>query len=201
MQRRIFFAAVIVFFFFGASAQAPLPRDIRDVVERAIIGEREAIARYEAFAARAEADGYLGIASLFRAQARAESVHLSRFSQILESRGLPVPDKRPAPPTAGETGDNLRASVSAEHGERDGIYADALNVCRANHNQDIATIFDQTRDVEVEHANLCQNAVRQLTSYKEGRTFYVCTECGYTTDVRLGGLCALCRGRKVEAVN
>ncbi|HVS32041.1 MAG TPA: ferritin family protein [Thermoanaerobaculia bacterium] len=200
MIRRIFFASLIVFLIVGATAQAPLPRDVREIVERAIAGEREAIARYEAFAVRAESDGYLGVAALFRAQARAETTHLNRFTRILTTRSLPVPAALPVSVEAGQTADNLRASVAAETGERDGIYADAIRVCERHGAGDIRQIFDQTRDTEVEHANLCTAAVRQLSAMKEPKTFYVCRHCGYTTDVRLG-MCALCRGRDVQSVN
>ena len=199
MVRRIFFASFMLFFI-GATAQAPLPRELRDVVERAIAGEREAIARYESFAAKAETDGYPGVASLFRAQARAEKVHLDRFTQILESRGLPVPEPRPGTPTAGDTADNLRQAVAAERSERDGIYQEALSACRLHRAEAIAKVFDQTRDTEVEHANLCDMAVRQLASFKGDKTYFVCSECGYTTDIRLG-MCPLCRGHEVTAVH
>ena len=198
MGRRIFFASLMLFFI-GATAQAPLPRELRDAVERAIAGEREAIARYESFAAKAETDGYPGAAALFRAQARAESVHLKRFTRVLASRGLDVPDSKPAAPTAGDTADNLRAASAAERSERDGIYQEALAACRLHRAEEVAKIFDQTRDTEVEHANLCDTAVRQLAAFKSEKTFYVCTHCGYTTDVRLG-MCALCRGREVLTI-
>ena len=200
MVRRIVFTAFVLFLIVGATAQAPLPRDVREVIERAIAGEREAMARYEAYAVHAESEGYLGAAALFRAQARAEKTHMNRFTRILSARSLPVPEAQPVSTEAGQTAENLRAAANAETGERDGIYADAIRVCDRNSAGDIRQVFDQTRDTEVEHANLCTSAVRQLQSMKEPKTFYVCGHCGYTTDVRLG-ICALCRGRDVEAVH
>ena len=56
----------------------------------------------------------------------------------------------------------------------------------------MATLFDTTRDVETEHANLCNGAMHNIDELKSPKTFYVCGHCGFTTDVRLP-LCPLCR--------
>jgi len=52
-------------------------------------------------------------------------------------------------------------------------------------------VFDETRDVEVEHGNLCTTAALNLDQMKEPRTYYICDRCGYTTDLQLP-LCPDC---------
>jgi rubrerythrin len=56
-------------------------------------------------------------------------------------------------------------------------------------------MFDQARDTEVEHANLLATLLRNQNLLTTAKTYYVCGQCGYTTDVALP-LCALCRSSR-----
>ena len=76
--------------------------------------------------------------------------------------------------------------------ERDKIYREAIDAAKAANDADLVKVFDQTRDTEVEHANLMNAAVRQLDKYREQKHFFVCDTCGYTSDIDLP-MCALCR--------
>lgn len=193
MKRSIVPVLIAFAFTFIASA-SPVPFKTRIALERAVTNEREAIARYNAFAQKAMDEGYLGATSLFRACESAERVHLSRFIEALQSRGLDVPAEVEQHPEVGTTAENLRAAAAAEQAERDGLYREAIATAEENGDEAMRKIFDQTRDTEVEHANLMIAAGRQLESMKEPRTYYVCGHCGYTTDVNLP-LCALCRDK------
>ncbi len=176
-------------------ATSGLPAAVRDVIEKALAGERDAVARYEAFAVKATEEGYLGAAALFRAQGRAEQVHAKRFAAILENHGLAVPPNHANAPRVGSTEDNLRAAGMAEAAERDGIYREAVDTCKLHAKTDIAKIFDQTRDSEVEHANLCVAASRDVSTMKAPKAYFVCDRCGYTTDVKLG-FCPACQHKE-----
>lgn len=165
----------------------------------AVSGERAAVARYEAAAVKADDEGYKGAASLFRAAAKAESVHAARFAGLLKARGIDSEPSAIAPPAIGSTADNLRAASIAEQGERDSTYRDAITACEHS-DPDAAKVFDTTRDAEVEHLNLFSDATRHLDALKDAKTFYVCDVCGYTTDVKLP-LCPSCRDQHaMEAV-
>lgn len=172
-----------------------VPFKLRNALDRAVINEREAVVRYEAFAKKADEEGYPGAATLFRAAARAEAVHAERFAMAMKERGLPIPEHVPSTPVVGTTAENLRTAASAEARERDTTYREALDAAHEASDAGIVKIFDQTRDTEIEHANLLQAATRQLESMKSGKPYFVCHECGYTTDIDLP-MCALCRVHK-----
>ena len=174
------------------AATNPLPREVREVLRRALVNEREAVARYESFARKAEEEGYRGAATLFRAQAQAERTHAERFAAVLRAHDVALPAEQSFTPDVGTTSENLRAAAAAERAERDGTYREAVETCNLHRAADIAKIFDQTRDSEVEHGNLCNAAARDLESMKAPRTFYVCGKCGYTTDVKLP-FCPACQ--------
>ena len=195
-MKRFFFAtaaAVVVFFFLGAATR--LPSDVRSMLERALAGERDAAARYAAFAAKAGEEGYPGAAALFRAQARAEATHAKRFAAAMKELEVDVPSDDPRTPAVGSTPDNLRAAAAAEASERDGMYREAAEACHRSGLDNLAKVFEQARDSETEHANLCNAASREVDALKQARTYYVCDGCGYTTDVKLG-FCPVCRKRE-----
>jgi rubrerythrin len=176
----------------GAIAATALPSPVRNVLQNALTNEREAAARYDLFAKKADEEGYRGAAALFRAQAQAERTHAERFTALLRAHDIPLPPEQTFTPNVGTTGENLNAAASAERAERDGTYREAIETCNLHGAPDIAKVFDQTRDSEVEHANLCNAAARTLDSMKNAKTFYVCGKCGYTTDVKLRS-CPACR--------
>ncbi|HYM59435.1 MAG TPA: rubrerythrin family protein [Thermoanaerobaculia bacterium] len=181
-----------------AAEQATFP-GVRHALEDAVSGERQAIARYEAFEKKATEEGYLGVASLFRAQVIAEKAHLARFTSVLEKRGITVPGGTASAPLVGTTRDNLRAAAAAEIKERDDTYRSAIDAAKMAGDTEIAKVFDQTRDAETEHANLSNTVANRLDKYREAKTFFVCQICGYVTDLDLG-MCPSCRGAKVVEV-
>jgi rubrerythrin len=177
------------------AATTPLPRAVREALERALIRERETVARYELYARKADEEGFRGVAMLFRAQAQAERTHGERFAALLRAHDLPVPPEEAFSPDAGTTRENLAAATALERSEHDGAYREAVETCNLHGKPDIAKIFDQTRDTEVEHANLLNAAARSLDSPGAPKTYYVCGRCGYTTDVKLT-FCPACQHKQ-----
>ena len=194
-MKRVLFTVMILLFValpVVAAADKPLAPDVEVTLEKAVANERQAIVRYKAFAQKAEDEGYLGAASLFRAMAQSEQIHANRFAGLLKAHGVTVPPENDNyKPSVGSTASNLRTAASGETAERDGMYKDAINVCQRNNDSMIAKVFDETRDVEVEHSNLASAAMRSVDAMKEARIYYICDRCGYTTDLRLP-LCPDC---------
>ena len=174
------------------AADKPLGPFVRKALTSAVYGEKSAAARYDAYANKADQEGYPGAAALFRACAKAERIHLARFEAALKGRGVEPSNDTPSTPSVGSTRDNLRNAATAEQTERDFTYKEACDTCTTARDEEMAKLFDTTRDVETEHANLCANAMTHMDDLKSPKTFYVCGHCGYTTDVRLP-LCPLCR--------
>ncbi|HKB78580.1 MAG TPA: ferritin family protein [Thermoanaerobaculia bacterium] len=168
------------------------PFQVQQALSDAVVRERQAIARYDAYAARADSDGYAGAASLFRAAAKSEAVHLRRFTELMTARGVTPPVEQASAVHPGTTRQNLAQACEAEQSERDGAYRDAINACMTNRDDEAAKVFDQTRDAEVEHLNLCAAAGRDLEAMRQARQYVVCDHCGYVSEIRLG-FCPICR--------
>lgn len=184
----------VLFIFVIAVAAYASQLSIQRVLSQAVNGERAAAARYDAFAERAQSDGYPGVANLFRAQAKAERIHLRRFSELMKERGMPLPPEEPVRLDVSATDRNLQTAIMLEQAERDSTYLYAINTCNDAREEKVAKVFDVTRDSETEHANLCANALRNMKSMQNAKAFYVCPICGYTTDVSLMA-CPACMHR------
>lgn len=174
---------------------AAAPYRVQSVMQKALQNERDTVAKYEACALKASDEGYAGAAALFRAAARAEGVHAKLIMEAMAARGMTIPEPAAGHPAIGSTAENLRSAAMAEAQERDTTYREALEAATDAKDQELITLFDHTRDTEVEHANLFSAALRQLDDFKQPKNFYVCDKCGYTTDIDLP-LCALCRTRE-----
>ena len=160
------------------------------LLQDAVTGEREAQARYAAFAKKADEEGYAGVASLFRAAAAAEKIHEERFLKLLAKRDGRAPDEV-APPEVGTTKENIQTAMQAEQAERDKGYHDALEAARDAGDTEAAALFDLARTAEAEHANLLMAANWQLESMKAKKSYWVCSGCGFTSEAKLAR-CPLC---------
>jgi len=151
-------------------------------LQAAYNGESNAHARYLAFAAKADEEGYGAVASLFRAAAQAEKVHAANHAKVIEKMGgTPTADVKE--PEVKSTRENLQAAIAGESYERDTMYPEFLAQARREGNRDALQTFNYAKTAEAEHARLYQKALDSLDSLtgSEAATYYVCSVCGYTT--------------------
>lgn len=173
--RIIFLAAALLIVATGAFAATTL-----DNLQAAYNGESNAHARYLAFADKAETDGYLGVASLFRAAAKAEQIHADNHAVVIKKLGA-EPKMTLDKPDVKTTSENIQAAIKGETYERDVMYPSFLKIARADKNTDAIRTFNYALTAEGEHAKLYTNALKNQESMKAAATLYVCSVCGYTT--------------------
>ena len=87
--------------------------------------EVNAHARYKAFAAKAETEGLLGAASLFRAAARAEQIHASNHARVIRHLGGEI-EAEIRPFRVKSTLENLKTALGGEQKEIDSVYPEFL---------------------------------------------------------------------------
>lgn len=160
-------------------AVAPTPTTLDDL-QAAFEGESNAHAKYLLFAVRADEDGYGGVASLFRAAARAEEVHAQNHGRVIRALGA-EPVAVIHEPEVGATAENLAAAIAGESYERDTMYPEFLARAKAGKQKDALRSFNFARTAEAEHAKLYAAALADLDGWRTARDFFVCSTCGYTT--------------------
>lgn len=149
-------------------------------LQAAYSGESNASARYKAFAAKADAEGYQAAARLFRAAARSEAIHAGNHAVVIRSLGgTPAVDL--AAPVVKSTKENLQAAIGGERHERDTMYPEFIERARKDGKVEAVRTLTQARLAEIEHAKLYQAALDGLEGQKvAGAPMYVCPVCGFT---------------------
>jgi rubrerythrin len=161
------------------ASEGVTPSTMADL-QSAFNGESNAHARYLAFAKKADAEGYGGVASLFRAAARAEEIHAGNHAVVIKKFGG-VPATKREMFVVKSTRQNLTEAIKGETYERDQMYPRFIQQAKADANSDAVRTFQFALAAEAEHAKLYRNALDNLESMKGSRAFYVCPVCGFTT--------------------
>lgn len=191
---------LVAIFVIVASLTAAAATKTLDNLQAAYNGESNAHARYLAFAQKADADGYLQVASLFRAAARAEQIHAANHAVVIKKLGG-TPTAKIEKPVVKSTKENLDAAIKGETYERDTMYPEFLKEARASRNTDAIQTLNYAKTAEAEHARLYTEALNNLPKMKaKGVVYYVCTVCGYTTTKMDFAKCPSCFNSKDKYV-
>ena len=150
-------------------------------LQTAYEGESNATIKYTAFAIKAETEGFLRAAALFRAAARAEQVHAVHHARVIVKMGG-TPIATIHPPEVKSTRENLEAAKAGEEYERDVMYPNFIKEAEAENRKDAVHSFTLAMKAESVHAGLYREALAHLEAQRAQTTFYVCLVCGEVTD-------------------
>jgi rubrerythrin len=153
-------------------------------LQEAFKGETTASAKYAAYSAKAEQDGYHNIALLFKAASKAEKVHANNHSAVLIEYGEVIPELTPEFEVK-TTSENLQDAIKGESYEVTTMYPEFLNDA-ANSKSQLAQIsFNYAIEVEKKHQVMYKNALAALdnnTVNELPKVYYICPTCGNTYD-------------------
>jgi rubrerythrin len=153
-------------------------------LNEAFAGESQANRKYLAFAGKAEEEGFINVARLFRAAAEAETIHAMGHLNALEG--------------VKSTGDNLRAAVAGETYEYTEMYPPMLKQAIAD-NHRAKRMFAYALKAEAVHAKLYQMALEAVAQGKDltDVSYYLCPVCGNIEFGKAPASCPIC-GAKGE---
>ncbi|MEW6377186.1 MAG: rubrerythrin family protein [Thermodesulfobacteriota bacterium] len=146
-------------------------------LKEAFAGESQANRKYLAFAKKAEEEGYLQVAKLFRAAAEAETVHAHNHLRVLKGTK--------------STKENLLEAINGETHEFKNMYPEMINEANAVKNEESALTFHYANEVEKIHASLYSKALENLGK-NEVLDYYVCPFCGNTVEKAPPEKCPIC---------
>lgn len=132
-------------------------------------GESQANRKYTAYARKAEAEGNVNAAKLFRAAADAETIHALRAFEL-----------------AGKiksTSENLVDAKAGETYEFTEMYPEFVEAAKGEGNKNAVRAFTYAMKAEEVHARLYQEALDNLGSMDEV-TYFLCPICGNIEKVR-----------------
>lgn len=154
----------------------------------AFAGESQANRRYLAFAKKAEEEGFVQTAKLFRAAAQAETVHAHNHLKVTGQ--------------VKSTADNLGTAITGETFEFKKMYPEFIEDAKKDGNKPAKISFEYANKVEQIHAALYQKALDALKSKKEiaKADYYVCPICGNTFEGSAPDVCPICATPKAKFI-
>lgn len=149
-------------------------------LKEAFAGESQANRKYLAFARKAEQEGFLNVARLFRITAEAETIHAHGHLQALEA--------------IGSTAENLRAAIEGETYEYTQMYPPMHERAQASGHR-AARMFGYAVQAEEVHARLYALALEAVEKGEDlvGVDFYLCPICGYIEIGQAPEACPICK--------
>jgi rubrerythrin len=150
----------------------------------AFAAESKAAIRNDAFAKKADRDGYTQIARLFRAVSDAESVHAHRYLLLMRGK-------------VGSTEENLETAFHNEIRANVEEYPKLIKEAAEETNEGALRAFSNARDVESRHAELYKNAMNDMLADRVTK-YYVCQVCGYISEDEPPENCPVCGAVKAK---
>jgi len=144
----------------------------------AFAAESKASVRNEAFARKADAEGFPQVARLFRAVSEAEAVHARRYLLLLRGK-------------IGSTEQNLQRAFQGEIKANVEEYPRLVKEAMDEGEEGALKAFSQSRDVESRHAELYKSALNTMLA--DRRTdYHVCQVCGHVAEGEAPDHCPVC---------
>ena len=134
-----------------------------DNLMEAFAGESQANRKYLAYSKKAEKDGKINAAKLFKAASDAETLHALKHFEVAEKIQSTV--------------DNLKDAVAGETHEYKEMYPNFVKEAEAEGNKAALMSFTFAMKAEEVHAKLYQEAFENLDQTEE-TFYYLCPVCG-----------------------
>ncbi|MCP4666638.1 MAG: rubrerythrin family protein [Deltaproteobacteria bacterium] len=144
----------------------------------AFAAESKASVRNEAFAKKADSEGYPQMARLFRAVSDAESVHARRYLLLMRGK-------------IGSTEENLERAFQNEIKANVEEYPKLIKDASDEGQKSPQKAFTNSRDVENGHAELYKKAMNDMLADRSTE-YYVCQVCGYISEEEAPEKCPVC---------
>ncbi len=165
-------------------------------LETAFQEETKVSSTYRAYAARADEEGYHGIASLFRAMARAEQIHATNHARVLRHMNGPAGVHVPLPRVENSL-ENLRTALVDQRFEVDYLYPTFLTAAVPLVDSTAIRTFHWALEADKSHVRLFWQLIPRVGEDKAGwaytpHFFYVCALCGYAAQDPESDNCPSC---------
>jgi rubrerythrin len=192
MKKSILLAVALASALLPASGASSVPQQTIKNLNAAFQGESNASNRYAAFAKKAESEGLVQVAKLFRATSASEAIHRDTHKAAILKLGGAVDSFKLDEVVPGTTAENLKAAIKGESYERDTMYPEFLAAAKADDAKPAIRAIQFAAAAEKEHAKLYQEALDQLGK-NPPQDYYVCQVCGATLTSLPEKKCPVCR--------
>ena len=159
--------------------------------------EMKTYSAYKAFAVKADSEGLHGIASLFRATARAEQIHANNHARVIRHMGAEALAD-PIEPHVDTTIENLKSALVDQKFEIDYLYPTFLSSAVSLFDSTAIRSFTWALEADKSHLRLYSDAIARMNSNGNSpwahskHDFFVCSLCGYAAQNPESENCPAC---------
>lgn len=181
--------------FVGAAETATASTTLQNL-HAAYTHEQTSESLYSMYAAKADEEGYKGIAVVFRATANAKSLRVGKFANAIKIQKGDVPAKIVRDMKVAPTVKNLTYLIVQTKEESTTLYAAAAAQAEAEKLPAVVKTFKGAAHVSGEHLKLYEEVAKNLDAWKVAKPLYVCQVCAWIgTDPKLEA-CPVCKAPK-----
>jgi len=165
-------------------------------LETAFEEENKNTAACRAYASHADEEGFHGIASLFRAVARAEQIHAANHARVLRQMSVPAAVQIALPRVEGSL-ENLRATLADQRFEVDYLYPAFLTAAVPLVDSTAIRTFHWALEADKSHVRMLWHLIPRVGADRAGwaftpHQFFVCALCGYAAQETESQNCPSC---------
>ncbi len=148
-------------------------------LKEAFAGESQAFQKYSAFAKKAEREGFVNVAKLFKTTAEAEKIHAEGHLRALEAIAT--------------TAANLQSAIDGETFEYTEMYPPMAELANEEGHK-AKTMFRFALGAEKVHAAIYAKALEAVKNNRDMdiSEFYLCPICGFIEMGKVTALCPVC---------
>ena len=149
-------------------------------LKEAFAGESQANRRYIAFAQKAEEEGFMNLARLFRAISESETIHALNHLKCMKGVKSSL--------------ENAEEAFKGETDEFTSMYPMFMDQAKRDTNNNALTSFYWANEAERVHADLFEKAMADLKNEKDVtiEKIHVCSVCGNTVEGTPPDKCPVC---------
>ncbi len=137
----------------------------QDNLKEAFAGESQASQKYQAFAKKAENDGFPNVAKLFLTASAAEKIHAEGHLKAMDGIGT--------------TAENLQAAIEGETYEFTNMYPPMIEQAEADGHK-AQRMFKYASGAEAVHAKIYKMALEAIQKGEDfAEEFFLCPVCGH----------------------
>ncbi len=165
----------------GSIAQGTNDKTIKNLQAEYQI-ESTSAAKYTAYAAKAEEEGYQQIAALFKATSMSETIHATHARMALEKLGIDMALESPEYQVK-STADNLQDAIDEQTVKAASIYPVYISDAKAENVMDAIRTFTWASNTEKKHIEFYKTALAALNAKQVASLpafYWICPKCGNT---------------------
>jgi len=186
---------MLVFGYVGARAGEVANLTLGNL-QKAYQVESSAKVQFEAFASQADKEGFKSVATLFRAAAKSETIHADKHAVMIKKLGV-APTWVAGKLEVKTTKENLEAAMQGKVTEKDTLYPGFIQQAKVDKHGGAEMSFMGASAAAGAQMEIFKKVLSRLDDWKSaGKTFGVCTVCGFVVMGPPPAKCPICSAPK-----